>query len=271
MKASTIVTLVIVVLLLNAGITLMLINAKSSPVQTGSAALVNAAKNERDTQITAAVKAVEEAVVSVNVTKVEVFNRGFRGFGFFDFFGYLPTERKVESLGSGVIYDPSGFIVTNAHVVAGAREITVVLPDKREFDARLIGIDEQHDIAKLKIEGSNLPYARLGESKDLIIGEWAIALGNPYGFLMSDSKPSVSVGVISAVNRSFAPQQDGRSYRGMIQTDAAVNQGNSGGPLVNIRGEVIGINTFIVSESGGNIGIGFAIPSHIVKQILAAL
>jgi serine protease Do len=155
-------------------------------------------------------------------------------------------------------------------VVQSATEITVVLPDKREFSATLVGIDDTHDIAKLKINGSNLPSARLGSAQNLMIGEWAIALGNPYGFMMSDPKPTVSVGVISALNRSFAPQE-GRSYRGMIQTDAAVNPGNSGGPLVNIQGEVIGINTFIVSETGGNIGIGFAIPVDQVRSILNTL
>ena len=148
--------------------------------------------------------------------------------------------------------------------------LTVVLPDKREFPAVLVGIDDVHDVAKLKITGSNLPVAKLGSAKNLLIGEWAIALGNPYGFMMSDPKPTVSVGVISALNRSFEPQE-GRSYRSMIQTDAAVNPGNSGGPLVNIKGEVIGINTFIVSETGGNIGIGFAIPVDQVVSILSRL
>ncbi|HNX02634.1 MAG TPA: trypsin-like peptidase domain-containing protein, partial [Candidatus Cloacimonas sp.] len=133
------------------------------------------------------------------------------------------------------------------------------------------GIDEVHDIAKVKINGNKLPVAQLGNSNDLITGEWSIALGNPYGFLLNDSKPSVSVGVISAINRNFAARQDRREYKAMIQTDAAINQGNSGGPLVNINGEVVGINTFILSESGGNIGIGFAIPINSVKNILAKL
>jgi len=118
----------------------------------------------------------------------------------------------------------------------------------------------------IKIEGNDLPFAKFGDSDNLIIGEWAIALGNPYGFLIKDSKPSVSVGVISAINRDFAENKDGKIYRHMVQTDAAINPGNSGGPLVNIYGEIIGINTFIFSESGGNIGIGFAIPVNAVKK-----
>jgi len=225
----------------------------------------------RQNAITNAVRLVEPAVVSVNVIKTELVRaRSPFGFGFFDFFGY-PMQRQVQSIGSGVIYDAEGFIITNAHVVSGATQIKVVLPDKREFDAGIVGIDQIHDIAKLKISGNKLPVAKLGDSSDLIIGEWSIALGNPYGFLMNDSKPSVSVGVISALNRSFAPRQDRHDYKAMIQTDAAVNPGNSGGPLVNINGEVIGINTFIFSENGGNIGIGFAIPINSVKAILQAI
>ncbi|MBW6513975.1 MAG: trypsin-like peptidase domain-containing protein [Candidatus Syntrophosphaera sp.] len=271
MKTSTAVVLAIVVLILNVGISMMLINQYHQNLGLGQDAAAKIASTSlRHNDITAAVQAVEPAVVSVNVTKTQIVRGAYRGFGFFDFFGNIPMQRRVVSIGSGVIYDPSGLIVTNAHVVTGASEITIVLPDKREFDAVLIGIDETHDIAKLKIVGTNLPYAKLGNSQDLLIGEWAIALGNPYGFMMSDPKPTVSLGVISAINRSFAPQE-GRSYRGMIQTDAAVNPGNSGGPLVNIKGEVIGINTFIFSETGGNIGIGFAIPAQQVSSILAAI
>jgi len=227
---------------------------------------------KRINSITEAVKAVEPAVVSINVIKTEYVRAASPfGFGFFDFFGSIPLLRQVESIGSGVIYDSNGYIITNAHVVSGAAQIKVILPDKREFSGTVAGIDEVHDIAKVKINGNKLPVAQLGNSNDLITGEWSIALGNPYGFLLNDSKPSVSVGVISAINRNFAARQDRREYKAMIQTDAAINQGNSGGPLVNINGEVVGINTFILSESGGNIGIGFAIPINSVKNILAKL
>ncbi|HOE91525.1 MAG TPA: trypsin-like peptidase domain-containing protein, partial [Candidatus Cloacimonadota bacterium] len=149
--------------------------------------------------------------------------------------------------------------------------IKVVLPDGREVDGRLIGVDSVHDIAVVKCNEKNLPVAMLGRSDDLIIGEWVIAVGNPYGFLMKDSKPSVSVGVISAINRNFVQKNDGKVYKGMIQTDTAINPGNSGGPLVNINGEVIGINSFILSESGGSVGIGFAIPIDRVKKITEEL
>lgn len=270
---------IILILTLNAIVTKLMIDHYHRSNDTPASGMFSnkpatANKNNtitRENAITDAVSLVEPAVVSINVIKTEVVRANPFGFGFFDFFGSMPMQRQVQSIGSGVIYDPEGYIITNAHVVQGATQIKVVLPDKREFDAGIIGMDSIHDIAKLKISGNKLPYAALGNSDDLIIGEWSIALGNPYGFLMNDSKPSVSVGVISALNRSFSPREDKHIYKGMIQTDAAVNPGNSGGPLVNINGEVIGINTFIFSENGGNIGIGFAIPINTVKSILSKL
>ncbi len=282
MQRPNLFVLVIVILLLNAGISLVLINSANGSLfgkdnffskkeQRQNAN--NELTASRENAITQTVEAVEPAVVSVNVIKTEVVRGGFNGFGwpFGDFFGGTPMQRQVQSLGSGIIYDEDGHIITNAHVVSGATQIKVVLPDAREFDAKILGIDESSDIAVLKISGSKLPYAKLGTSKDLIIGEWAVALGNPYGFLMNDTKPSVAVGVISAVKRNFGQRQDGKIYKDMIQTDAAINQGNSGGPLVNINGEVIGINTFIMSESGGSIGIGFALPIDRVKKIASEL
>ncbi len=221
----------------------------------------------RRNAITNAVEKVEPSVVSINVIKTKIVRR--RLSLFFNFYDEIPYN--VKGIGSGVIFNENGYIITNAHVVEGATEIKIILTDNRQFDGEIIGLDEVHDIAILKIEGENIPHARLGTSDDLIIGEWSIALGNPYAFLIKDSKPSVSVGVISAVNRDFAENQDGKIYRRMIQTDAAINQGNSGGPLVNINGEVIGINSFIFSESGGNIGIGFAIPINRVKEVAQEL
>jgi len=219
-------------------------------------------RSSRRNAITNAAEIIEPAVVSVNVIKTKMVKRR-RGF-FFGFYDEVPYN--IQGIGSGVIFSKDGFIITNAHVVEGATEIKVILTDTRQFDAKVIGIDTSHDISVLKINGNDLPYAKFGDSDDLIIGEWAIALGNPYGFLIKDSRPSVSVGVISALNRDFAENNDGKIYRHMVQTDAAINSGNSGGPLVNIYGEIIGINTFIFSESGGSIGIGFAIPINTVKK-----
>ncbi|MBP7563954.1 MAG: trypsin-like peptidase domain-containing protein [Candidatus Cloacimonetes bacterium] len=225
----------------------------------------------RRNSITEAVSLIEPAVVSVNVIKTQVVrsNPFFDDF-FSDFFGGQ-MQRQVQSIGSGVIFSEDGYLITNAHVVEGATQIKIVLSDGREIDGKLIGIDSVHDIAIVKCSGKDLPVAKIGNSNDLIMGEWVIAVGNPYGFLMKDSKPSVSVGVISAINRNFVQKKDGKVYKGMIQTDAAINPGNSGGPLVNINGDVIGINSFILSESGGSVGIGFAIPIDRVKKIAEEL
>lgn len=224
----------------------------------------------RRNAVTNAVSLVENSVVSINVIKTQVVRRYTNPFenpffGFFDF--YTPYRREVQSIGSGVIYTVDGYIVTNSHVVEGATQIKVILNDGRQYDADIVGLDTMHDIAVLKIDEDNLPAAEFVSSSDLIIGETVAAIGNPYGFLIKDSKPSVSVGVVSAYDRNFAENRDGKIYRRMIQTDAAINPGNSGGPLINILGEVIGLNTFIFSESGGSIGIGFAIPVDRVKNI----
>ncbi|MCB5253802.1 MAG: trypsin-like peptidase domain-containing protein [Candidatus Cloacimonadaceae bacterium] len=279
MKLSHIITLGVIILIINAGISLILINQfrpRPAPIPTifnDPDTPCDSTGISRQNAITRAVAEVAPAVVSVNVIKTQIVrgripsNFGF--FGFFDFFG--PVRRQVQSIGSGVIYDPEGYVITNAHVVKGAADIKIVLPDQREFDAELIGIDDIHDIAKLRIRSSQLPVARLGNSDNLMVGEWSIALGNPYGYLMNDSQPSVTVGVISALGRNISQDQGGSQYLNMIQTDTAINQGNSGGPLVNIQGEVIGINTFIFSETGGSIGLGFAIPINTVKDLMAAL
>jgi len=178
--------------------------------------------------------------------------------------------RKVHSMGSGVIISKKGYVITNEHVVSNASKIIVNLPDGRSFQAEIVGRpDKQSDIALLKIEGKKLPVAPLGSSRKLMIGEWSIAIGNPFGFMIRDAHPTVTVGVISALNRDFdATKSGGKRYRDMIQTDASINPGNSGGPLVNSQGYVIGINTFIFTRSGGSHGIGFAIPVERIRQAL---
>lgn len=275
MKRPNLLLWALVIIIINAGITLALLNQFGDKTQSVSN-FFSAEKGEDplvgySNSITQAIKAVEPAVVSVNVTQIQ-YVRGFRGFpfgfGFFDYYDFAPQRQEIQSVGSGVIYDPSGLIITNAHVVERASEIKVVLPDKREFDAEILLVDPVHDVAKLRIRGNNLPYAKLGNSDKLSLGEWSIAMGNPFGMLMNDSKPSITVGVISALGRNFRTQAEKQEYRNMIQTDAAINPGNSGGPLVNLKGEVIGINTFIFSESKSNSGVGFAIPVNLVKEYL---
>ena len=230
----------------------------------------------RQTAITRAVEAVKPAVVSVNVTAVErvryrdpyadFFSDPF--FRFFDQRRSRVMEREVQGLGSGFVISPDGYIVTNDHVAGNAAEITVAFPDGRTMPAELVGSDPLTDLALLKVEPeAPLPYLAFAETGPALVGEWAVALGNPFG-LFEAAEPTVTVGVVSATGRDLESGRDGRLYRGMIQTDAAINRGNSGGPLVNALGEVIGVNTAIYSESGGSIGLGFAVPAERARAII---
>ncbi len=212
----------------------------------------------RVTAIVRASERVAPSVVSVNVIR----SARIRPRSLWEEF-FLPpgAARTVPGLGSGFVIDEEGHIITNDHVVSGAERMMVTLPDGRDFEAELVGTDNVTDVAVLKIEADNLSVAPLGTSQGLLIGEWTVAIGNPFGNLMSNPEPSVTAGVISAVGRHIIPssREDG-FYLGMIQTDASINPGNSGGPLVNALGEVIGVNSNIFSVSGGNEGLGFAIP-----------
>jgi len=196
----------------------------------------------------------------------------FRRF-FEEFFGEIPErEFKRMGLGSGVIIDREGYILTNEHVVDSADTIRVRLSDGREFKAKIMGRDERSDLAVIKIEAHNLPVAELGDSDQLKIGQWVLAIGNPFGFVIEGSQPTVTLGVISALHRDLPSLgYRNRSYSDLIQTDAAINPGNSGGPLVDMEGRVIGINVAIISTSGGYQGLGFAIPINKAKRILNKL
>ena len=191
---------------------------------------------------------------------------------FDDFFGGMPREFKQQGLGSGVIIDQRGYILTNEHVIDEADKITVKLSDGREFKAQLKGKDMRSDLAVIKIDARDLPVAKLGDSDYIKIGQWVVAIGNPFGFVMDNPEPTVTSGVISALHRSLGQVLSReRDYSNLIQTDAAINPGNSGGPLVNLRGEVIGINVAIFSTTGGYQGIGFAIPVNTAKRIMNQL
>src|SRR5574343_1602594 len=172
--------------------------------------------------------------------------------------GAVPREFENKSLGSGFFISADGYILTNAHVVDGADEVTVRLTDKREFKARIIGADKRTDVALIKIEASGLPVVRLGDPAQVKVGEWVVAIGSPFGF-----DNSVTAGIVSAKGRSL-PQEN---YVPFIQTDVAINPGNSGGPLFNMRGEVVGINSQIYSRSGGYMGVSFAIPIDVAAKI----
>ncbi|HTY99783.1 MAG TPA: Do family serine endopeptidase, partial [Rhodocyclaceae bacterium] len=174
----------------------------------------------------------------------------------------IPQDFKNESLGSGFIISADGFVLTNAHVVDGADEVQVRLTDKREFKAKIIGADRRTDVALLKIEAANLPTVHLGDPEKLRVGEWVIAIGSPFGF-----ENSVTAGIVSAKGRSL-PQEN---FVPFIQTDVAVNPGNSGGPLFNMKGEVVGINSQIYSRSGGYMGLSFAIPIDVAMEVQSQL
>ena len=229
--------------------------------------------SSRRTAITRAVEAASPAVVSVNVIEVREVVRRASPFQEFFYGRRIPpqvVQQQIQGLGSGFVVSPDGFIVTNDHVAGNATEITIAFPDGSTMPAALVGSDPETDIALLKVEpDGSLPFLAFEEAGDAVVGEWAIALGNPFG-LFEAAEPTVTVGVVSAVGRDF-PAQQGRIFRDMIQTDAAINSGNSGGPLVNALGRVIGMNTFIFSRSGGSVGLGFSVPAWRVQQVIAEL
>ena len=212
------------------------------------------------------------AVVNISTTQVQrggqmmpfPFDENDPAFEFFKRFiprgpgGGVPRDFENKSLGSGFIVSGDGYILTNAHVVDGADEVTVRLTDKREFKAKIVGADKRTDVALLKIDANGLPAVRLGDPASLRVGEWVVAIGSPFGF-----DNSVTAGIVSAKGRSL-PQEN---YVPFIQTDVAINPGNSGGPLFNLRGEVVGINSQIYSRSGGYMGVSFAIPIDVAMEI----
>ncbi|HTY11002.1 MAG TPA: trypsin-like peptidase domain-containing protein [Bacteroidota bacterium] len=231
----------------------------------------------RKNAITATVESVSPAVVGITVTEVREVQDPFSNFFgddpfFRQFFGNRSLKQEVKGLGSGFIISPEGYVLTNDHVAGNAKEIIVTMTNGEKYPAELVGTDMISDVALLRIKGKNFPYVKLGNSDDVMIGEWAVAFGNPFGLFENIDKPIVTVGVVSAKGMNLNVE-DNRSYRGLIQTDAVINAGNSGGPLVNSAGEVIGINTLIYTAgvSQAYIGYGFAIPINRVKSIVDEL
>jgi serine protease Do len=219
----------------------------------------------RRNAITNAVARVSPSVVTVQTEAVDQAPQD----PFDIFIGGASRPRTQAGLGTGFVVRRDGVIVTNAHVVAGANKVSVMMRDGTVFPARVLGTDETNDLAVLKIDAKDLPEVKLGNSNSLVIGEWAIAIGNPYGFYLGNAEPSVSVGVVSATQRNLiAPADGGASYFDMIQTDAAINPGNSGGPLVDAEGDVVGVNSSIFSPSGGSVGLGFAIPINRAVRVV---
>ena len=218
---------------------------------------------------------LQPAVVNISTRqKIQVQNSNpFAGTPFGDMFGggdSQPVTREATSLGSGFIISPDGYVVTNNHVISGGQgvnaaisEITVTLPDRKEYKATIVGRDPTSDLALLKIEARNLPFVEFGDSTRTRVGDWVIAIGNPFGL-----GGTVTAGIVSALHRNIGL---GGAYDRYIQTDASINQGNSGGPMFDLNGNVIGINTAIFSPTGGNVGIGFAIPAEEAKPVIETL
>jgi serine protease Do len=240
----------------------------------------NELEKSRQNSITNAVQMLSPTVVGINVKQVHeyVHRSPFSGVNdplFRRLYPELFKDHRVEqesySLGSGFIISSDGYILTNEHVVESAREIEVTMTSGVKAAAEIIGSDPTSDVALLKINMEDLPYARFGDSDKIILGEWAIAIGNPFGLFAINSRATVTLGVISALNRDFG-ELEGRMYQDMIQTDATINQGNSGGPLSNALGEVIGMNSFIYADKAeGSVGISFAIPINRIVHLLGDL
>lgn len=221
------------------------------------------------------VEKVGPAVLWIEAERVE--KRKIIGFGdewpfddFWNRFFGIPRDREQEyrqtAYGTGFLISPEGYILTNNHIVENAIRVTVFSINKKEYKAKIVGTDSRTDLAVLKVEEKNLPYTQLGDSAQLKVGEWVLAIGNPLGM-----EHTVTVGIVSAKGRQLGGSLNVPEYQDFIQTDAAINRGNSGGPLVNMNGEVVGITSNILSPTGGNIGIGFAIPSNLAKKIVKQL
>lgn len=221
--------------------------AKSLEQFVSTVPATNSAAGETD--FTAASKKLMPAVVSIDSMASSPFDSDGRP--------------EVASQGSGVIITSDGYIITNYHVIAGAQEVVVRTVSGKQFPAKPVGLDAISDLALIKVEASGLPAAELGDSDDLKIGQWVLAVGNPLGY-----EGTLSVGIVSALNRDLPMGPSPAPLVGAIQTDAAINQGNSGGALANIRGQVVGINTQIATPNRGSVGIGFAIPSNRVRKVV---
>jgi len=232
----------------------------------------SAITNSRENILTNTVKNVSPAIVGINVVETRYYRDPISRDPFFrQFFGDRIYKKDFPGLGSGAIISSDGYILTNDHVAGNASKIIVTLTNGTQYNAELVGTDISSDVSVLKIDETNLSYLKFGNSDDILIGEWAVALGNPFGLFSINNQPTVTVGVVSSLGMNLGVIED-RYYLNMIQTDAAINGGNSGGPLVNSIGEMIGMNTIILQENqGGSIGLGFAIPINTVKNIIEEL
>ncbi|HUP92847.1 MAG TPA: DegQ family serine endoprotease [Solimonas sp.] len=246
-----------------------MISSAPPPAQADTAIPLQTQPGQAMPSLAPMLKSVMPAVVNIAVTsKAQIENPLLQDPFFRRFFGVpdeQPEERESQAIGSGVIIDAAkGYVITNNHVVEQAETIKVRLSDDREYDAKLIGSDPQTDVAVLQIKADNIVALRMADSGQLQVGDFVVAIGSPFGL-----RQTVTSGIVSGLSRQTGVSEGG--YEDFIQTDASINPGNSGGALVNLRGELVGIPSNILSRSGGNIGIGFAIPTNLVKTVMAQL
>jgi serine protease Do len=258
---------------------IFLVGCGDSPRLGSSSGGSAAPQDLYESRRTALVRAVERAAPSV----VGVFTLSPRRMAgepdesIWRFFPEIPRFREqwVPQLGSGIVLDSKGYFLTNDHLVGGAQHLWVILSDGRQLKAEVVGTDPSYDLAVIRIQGQvNQVFdtAPIGDSNDLMVGEWVVALGNPFGLYLEDPRPSVTAGVVSALHREIKITEGSAVYKDMIQTDAAINPGNSGGPLVNANGEVVGMSTFVFTQGGrGSLGMGFAIPINRVLEVAEEL
>jgi len=254
-------------------VVMLLLGCQRTPPAPAKADLNASLDQGRRTALVRAVERVSPTVVGVYaVSKHRVFMDPSRREFQRRFFPELPqfTDQRVPELGSGIVLDKKGYFLTNDHLVGNADEVWVFLRDGRQLPARVVGTDPNYDLAVIYStppDSGGFNAAIFGDSDSLLVGEWVVAVGNPFGLYLADPSPSVTAGVVSALHRDILLSEGTAIYKDMIQTDAAINPGNSGGPLVNADGQVIGINTFIFTQGGGSLGIGFAIPIKEALQV----
>jgi serine protease Do len=250
------------------------------PVMPGESddTLQESISRSRRNAIVQAAARVAPCVVGIVVTQLQYDRTLYYYDDFFNPFmppKMVPQYREVQNMGSGFVISEDGLVLTNYHVVEGALKLYVNFSDGRRLEGTVVGAHPASDIAVVRVSGSSFPAVAFGDSDDLFIGEWVIAIGNPFLNFFNDAHPTVTVGVLSALDRNFWPNEEGAYYQNMLQTDAAINPGNSGGPLLNAEGKVIGINTSIYTggakNDGGSIGIGFAIPINRAKRVAGEL
>ena len=240
-------------------------NAELSNTEINNAATQEAITASRHTAIVTAIAKASPAVVNISAVRNVETQPAFEDW----FWGEIPYSRRrsFQTVGSGVIVGKKGHILTNHHVIEGADDITVIASDGQAFTAQVVGYDYLSDLALLEVDtDTNLPEIQWGDSDSLLVGEWVVAIGNPFGLSIGNAQPTVTAGIVSATQRSLIVNN--LYHENLIQTDASINRGNSGGALVNTYGELIGINTFIRSTSGGSQGVGFAIPVNKARKIV---